>query len=94
MAKRLIDYEANLETNLQDLLIVCIAAATDLNPVCVERFRKAMARRGRWGIACVEDKVVQRAIVMILERSTKSTFATARMVSDRSILPSGVRRAW
>lgn len=62
------DYEANLRDNLQDLLSRLHRGAYRPQPSLRKLIPKGNGKTRPLGIACVEDKLVQRAIVMILER--------------------------
>jgi hypothetical protein len=79
MASRLKTMKRNCGTTCRIFFSDFIVEAIDLNPACVRTFRKAMGRRGHWpqkleNRACVEDKLVQRAVVMILEQIYEVAF--------------------
>ena len=61
------DYEANLETNLLDLLERIKSGRYHAPPVRRSYYPKADGTRRPLGIPTLEDKVAQRAIVMALE---------------------------
>jgi len=62
------DYEANLQDNLQDLLQRLHRGNYRPQPSLRKNIPKGNGKTRPLGIACVEDKLVQRAVVMILER--------------------------
>ena len=62
------DYEANLQDNLQDLLQRLHRGSYRPQPSLRKNIPKGNGKTRPLGIACVEDKLVQRAVVMILER--------------------------
>lgn len=62
------DYEANLESNLQDLATRLHRQNYRPQPSLRRDIPKGNGKTRPLGIACVEDKIVQRAVVMILER--------------------------
>jgi group II intron reverse transcriptase/maturase len=62
------DYEENLEANLRDLLDRLHRGSYRPNPSLRKTISKGNGKTRPLGIACVEDKLVQRAVVMILER--------------------------
>jgi group II intron reverse transcriptase/maturase len=62
------DYEANLRDNLQDLLQRLHRGSYRPQPSLRKNIPKGNGKTRPLGIACVEDKLVQRAIVMILEQ--------------------------
>lgn len=62
------DYEANLQENLQDLEDRLHGGSYRPRPSRRREIPKGGGKTRALGIACVEDKIVQRAIVMILER--------------------------
>jgi group II intron reverse transcriptase/maturase len=62
------DYEANLRPNLRDLADRLQRQAYHPQPSLRRNIPNGKNRTRPLGIACVEDKIVQRAIVMILER--------------------------
>jgi group II intron reverse transcriptase/maturase len=66
--QRVTDYETNLESNLQDLLARLHRGGYRPQPSLRREIPKGNGKTRPLGIACVEDKVVQRAIVTILER--------------------------
>ena len=61
-------YEANLRDNLLDLSARLHRGAYRPQPSLRRDIPKGNGKTRPLGIACVEDKIVQRAIVMILER--------------------------
>jgi len=61
-------YEANLQANLQDLLARLHRGAYHPQPSLRCDIPKGNGKTRPLGIACVEDKIVQRAVVMILEQ--------------------------
>jgi RNA-directed DNA polymerase len=61
-------YEANLEANLQDLETRLHRQSYRPRPSLRREIPKGNGKTRPLGIACVEDKIVQRAVVMILER--------------------------
>jgi group II intron reverse transcriptase/maturase len=61
------DYEANLRDNLLDLLDRLHCGAYRPQPSLRKLIPKGNGKTRPLGIACVEDKLVQRAVVMILE---------------------------
>jgi retron-type reverse transcriptase len=61
-------YEANWQGNLQDLLARLHRGAYRPQPSLRRDIPKGNGKTRPLGIACVEDKIVQRAIVTILER--------------------------
>lgn len=62
------DYEAHLQENLGDLADRLKRQAYRPQPSLRRNIPKGKNKTRPLGIACVEDKIVQRAIVMILER--------------------------
>mgnify|MGYP002631781739 CR=1 FL=1 len=62
------DYEANLRGNLQDVLQRLHRGSYRPQPSLRKNIPKGNGKTRPLGIACVEDKLVQRAIVMILEQ--------------------------
>ena len=61
-------YEEHLQDNLQDLLARLHRGAYHPQPSLRRNIPKGNGKTRPLGIACVEDKIVQRAVVMILER--------------------------
>ena len=61
-------YEEHLRDNLQDLLARLHRGAYRPHPSLRCDIPKGDGKTRPLGIACVEDKIVQRAVVMILER--------------------------
>lgn len=61
-------YEENLRDNLHDLLARLHRGAYRPQPSLRRDIPKGNGKTRPLGIACVEDKIVQRAVVMILER--------------------------
>ena len=64
----MVDYEANLEPNLEDLLQRLHRQSYRPKPSLRRDIPKGNGKTRPLGIACVEDKIVQRAIVTILEK--------------------------
>lgn len=62
------DYEANLRDNLQDLLQRLHRGRYRPQPSLRKNIPKGNGKTRPLGIACVEDKLVQRAVVLILEQ--------------------------
>ena len=62
------DYEANLELNLQDLLSRLHRGSYQPKPSLRQEIPKENGKTRALGMSCVEDKIVQRSLVMILER--------------------------
>jgi len=62
------DYEANLQGNLQDVLQRLHRGSYRPQPSLRKDIPKGNGKTRPLGIACVEDKLVQRAVVMILEQ--------------------------
>ena len=62
------DYEENLEANLRELLDRLHRGSYRPQPSLRMNIPKRNGKTRPLGIACVEDKLVQRAVVMILER--------------------------
>ncbi len=62
------DYETNLRSNLRDLESRLQRGAYQPCPSLRKDIPKGNGKTRPLGIACVEDKIVQRAIVMVLER--------------------------
>ena len=62
------DYEENLEANLLDLLGRLHRGSYHPKPSLRKNIPKGNGKTRPLGIACVEDKLVQRAVVMILEQ--------------------------
>jgi RNA-directed DNA polymerase len=62
------DYEVNLKANLEDLLQRLHRQSYRPNPSLRREISKGNGKTRPLGIACVEDKIVQRALVTILER--------------------------
>jgi RNA-directed DNA polymerase len=61
------DYEVNLESNLQDLATRLHRQSYRPQPSLRRDIPKGNGKTRPLGIASVEDKIVQRAVVMILE---------------------------
>jgi group II intron reverse transcriptase/maturase len=61
------DYEEHLEANLRDLLERLYRGSYRPQPSLRKNIPKGNGKTRPFGIACVEDKLVQRAVVMILE---------------------------
>ena len=62
------DYEANLRSNLQDLESRLQRGAYRPQPSLRRNIPKGNGKTRPLGIACVEDKIVQRAVVMVIEQ--------------------------
>jgi group II intron reverse transcriptase/maturase len=62
------DYEADLEANLRNLLERLHRGGYRPQPSLRKNIPKGNGKTRPLGIACVEDKLVQRAVVMILEQ--------------------------
>ena len=62
------DYEEDLQANLQDLLQRLHRGSYRPQPSLRKNIPKGNGKTRPLGIACVEDKLVQRAVVMILEQ--------------------------
>lgn len=77
------DYEKDLGANLESLRIRMMSGSYRAPPVRRHYIPKADGSRRPLGIPTVEDKVAQRAIVMLLE-STRRIFWTARSGSGRN----------
>ena len=73
-------YEANLRANLQDLLRRLHRGSYRPHPSLRKDIPKGNGKTRPLGIACVEDKLVQRAVVMILEQSMRLISTTPRTV--------------
>ena len=69
------DYEENLRSNLQDLERRLQRGAYQPQPSLRRNIPKGNDKTRPLGIACVEDKVVQRAVVMILEQIYEVDFS-------------------
>lgn len=69
------DYEQNLRSNLQDLESRLQRGAYQPQPSKRLNIPKGNGKTRPLGIACVEDKIVQRAVVMILERIYEVDFS-------------------
>src|SRR5690606_12917713 len=86
------EYEVNLEENLSSLLERFKSGSYRAPPVKRVYIPKADGRRTRpIGIPTMEDKVLQRAVVMVLEPIYEQQFWTARMAFGRSDRPT---RRW
>lgn len=70
-------YEENLRANLQDLESRLHRQAYRPHPSLRKEIPKGNGKTRPLGMACVEDKIVQRAVVMILERIYEVDFSTA-----------------
>ena len=68
------DYEANLEANLLDLLTRIKSGCYQAPPVRRHYIPKADGTKRPLGIPTLEDKVAQRAIVMLLEPIYETEF--------------------
>src|SRR6201987_1378087 len=68
------DYEANLEANLRDLLERIKSGSYEAPPVRRVYIPKADGSQRPIGITTFEDKVAQRAIVMVLEAVYEQDF--------------------
>jgi len=62
------DYEEDLRANLRDLLQRLHRGSYRPQPSLRKNIPKGNGKTRPLGIACVEDKLVQRAVVMILEQ--------------------------
>ena len=62
------DYEENLQDNLRDLLDRLHRGTYRPQPSLRKNIPKGNGKTRPLGIACVEDKLVQRAVVMVLEQ--------------------------
>ena len=62
------DYEQDLEANLRDLLQRLHRGSYRPKPSLRKTIPKGNGKTRALGISCVEDKLVQRAVVMILEQ--------------------------
>ncbi|WP_197454864.1 group II intron reverse transcriptase/maturase [Stieleria varia] len=71
------DYEENLRANLQDLLLRLHRGSYRPRPSLRKNIPKGNGKTRPLGIACVEDKLVQRAVVMILEQIYEVDFHDA-----------------
>jgi group II intron reverse transcriptase/maturase len=69
-------YEANLEGNLLDLETQLHRQSYRPHPSLRKEIPKGNGKTRPLGIACIEDKLVQRAVVTILERIYESDFYT------------------
>ena len=67
-------YEANLESNLQRLVTQLHRESYRPHPSLRVDIPKGKGQTRPLGIACIEDKLVQRALVMILERIYEEDF--------------------
>jgi hypothetical protein len=72
------DYEEDLEANLRDLLGRLHRGSYRPRPGLRKNIPKGNGKTRALGIACVEDRLVQRAIVMILERIYGSNKKSSR----------------
>ena len=68
------DYEENLQGNLQDLEDRIHRGSYRPQPSLRREIPKGDGKTRPLGIACVEEKIVQRAIVMVLERIYEEDF--------------------
>lgn len=68
------DYESNLRENLQSLLQRLHRGSYRPQPSLRKNIPKGNGKTRPLGIACVEDKLVQRAVVMILEQIYEADF--------------------
>ena len=68
-------YEANLESNLESLVTQLHRGSYRPKPSLRVDIPKGKGQTRPLGIACVEDKLVQRAVVMILERIYEEDFS-------------------
>jgi hypothetical protein len=87
-------YEEHLRANLQDLLARLHRGAYQPQPSLGCDIPKGDGKTRPLGIAAVEDKIVQRAVVMILERIYEVDFWRSRianrdLVRRRLLLPFG-----
>jgi RNA-directed DNA polymerase len=69
------DYEANLRDNLQDLEDRLHRGSYRPQPSLRREIPKGDGKTRPLGIACVEEKIVQRAIVLVLERIYEVDFS-------------------
>ena len=69
------DYQANLRSNLQDLESRLQRGAYRPQPSLRREIPKGNGKTRGLGIACVEDKLVQRAVVMVLEQIYEVDFS-------------------
>ena len=68
------EYETNLESNLSDLATRLHRQSYRPHPSLRKEIPKGNGKTRPLGIACIEDKLVQRAVVMILERIYEEDF--------------------
>src|ERR1700693_1081301 len=68
------DYQADLETNLQDLHARVHRGAYRAQPSRLKYIPKADGRQRPLGIASVEDKILQRAVVAVLNAIYEEDF--------------------
>ena len=81
------DYEENLEANLRDLLERLHRGSYRPQPSLRKNIPKGNGKSRSLGIACVEDKLVQRAMVLNWNGSTKWTFWTFRTATVPNARP-------
>ena len=81
------DYATNLEANLLDLLERIKSGRYQAPPVRRVYIPKTDGSRRPLGLPTFEDKVAQRAIVMVLEAVYEQDFLPARTASGRAALP-------
>ncbi len=68
-------YEADLESNLESLITQLHRGSYRPKPSLRVNIPKGNGKTRPLGIACVEDKLVQRALLMILERIYEEDFS-------------------
>ena len=73
------DYEANLEANLSDLMVRIKSGRYVAPPVRRHLIPKADGSMRPLGIPTLEDKVAQRAILLLLEPRCRSRSPRGRM---------------
>ena len=81
------EYEAKLEANLTDLLARIKSGRYVAPPVRRHYIPKADGTRRPLGIPTLEDKVAQRAILLLRDRSTKRRSCRARSASGPAARP-------
>lgn len=81
------DYEANLEANLDDLLARIKSGRYIAPPVRRHYIPKADGTERPLGIPTLEDKVAQRAVLLLLEPIYERISYRARTASDRDGRP-------
>jgi hypothetical protein len=87
-------YEENLRENLEDLLQRVHNGAYRASPSRRVYIPKPDGRQRPLGIATLEDKIVQRAVVEVLNAIYEKTFSDSPTGSDQGVVPTMRLMRW